>query len=148
MKCSTKILLPGIALAGTLLLAGNTIASSDETQSGTPKADAGMAMMPMHGQMQRMHEQMMKIKNASNPEEKQALMREHMTSMQGMMKMMHGMMAGQHQGGKHHKGSGKSPMNSPCADGGRISAMEQRMNMMQLMMGHMLENQGAQTHQK
>ena len=100
----------------------------------------------MHEQMQNMRERMMGMINAKSPEDRKQLMKEHMVSMQGMMKMMHGMMAGQaSEEGKHRHGkSSEDAADAPCAGDSRMGKMEQRMNMMQLMMEQMMKSRMEQ----
>lgn len=78
--------------------------------------------------MQDMHQKMM---TAKTPEERQALMGEHVRAMQGGMSMMKEMSGG--GGGASTKGALAPPKT-------RMEAMEQRMDMMQLMMEMMLDH--------
>ena len=129
-------------------------AGSDEASKPAPPAEAApdassLSVMPMWSQMQRMHEEMQAIHNASDPAERRRLMREHMEAMQGMMQMMHGMMAGQGMMmGRHGQGEPGS-MRGPMMGGGapapdsdrRLDMLEQRLNMMQMMMDQLLQTQ-------
>ena len=143
MKPSTA--LAAILFASVAAISGHAaLAATEGAQAPTPQSAPAMAEMPMHRQMQQMHSQMQKLHATTDPVARKALMKEHMASMQGMMKMMHGMMAGSPQP-KHGHGEGKSSAMQPCSGqaggGGRMGMLEQRMNMMQLMMDQMLQRQ-------
>ena len=142
---------PSTALATILFISVATVsgrvavaATEDEQTS------SAMAEMPMHQKMQQMRSQMKKLHATTDPDARKALMKEHMASMQGMMKMMHGMMAGGSPRHKHgdtegHNSSAMKPCSGQAGEGGRMGMLEQRMNMMQLMMDQMLQRQS--THQ-
>lgn len=157
MKDSKKSLFAVLLVTGSLALAQGVVAATDQTQppkeASMAGIGAGIATMPMHQQMKRMQEQMAKIHEATAPEERRKLMKEHTESMQDMMKMMHGMMAGQGMMGPRHRGmwspsgNAQGMMNPPCAEGAdsdRMARMEQRMNMMQMMMDQVLKAQSEQ----
>jgi hypothetical protein len=166
MKATAKVLVIAMAISAplvtpdTLLAAADTASTPVEAPQGT-----GMAIMPMQQQMLHMQEEMAKIHDTKDPKERLDLMREHAQSMQEMMQMMHGMMAGQGMMGGHGGGMGmgmgmtsQGQMAAPGTGGpgtmgpgamtpgvnammGRMGMMEQRMNLMQLMMDQMLEQQ-------
>ena len=89
-------------------------------------APMGGAMMD---NMRSMQAQMEKMRKTTDPKERDKLMQEHMKSMQDGMAKMHGMM-----GGAAAKGSDEAQQHA---------MMEQRMDMMQMMMEQMLEHQKA-----
>mgnify|MGYP001172779395 CR=1 FL=1 len=114
----------------------------------------GNAMSPEL--MKKMQEQMAKIRETSDPAERQKLMQEHFQSMQEAMQAMRGNSGGTGcccpqcaqaacakpagKGGKCARGMGAA------AQGGAMGTapanmMEQRMDMMQMMMENMLEHQ-------
>lgn len=152
MNVPNSKLLTVLALTSALGLAPNISAQTQKKSEHEHPSGAGVAKMPMHQHMQRMHAEMAKIHATTDPEERRKLMQAHMQSMRGMMQMMHGMMAGDSGGGMHHRrgaqrgggNHGQGMMNQPCGDGDRLARMEQRMNMMQMMMDHMLNNQTEQ----
>ena len=101
-----------------------------------PAAAKGVDTPQMQGNMKKMQEQMDKMGKTTDPKERQKLMGEHMQTMMDSMKMMHGTGGGMMMGGK------KSGM----ADGDMMKhheMMEQRMDMMQMMMGQMMQHQKA-----
>ena len=109
-------------------------------------------MQKMQEHMKEMQAQMEKIRQTTDPKERQRLMQEHMQGMREQMKMMQGMggcmmmrgmMGGRQQGtatpGK--KGSMDCPMMKGGDPGRGQEMMEQRMDMMQMMMEQMLQHQ-------
>ncbi|HHM05482.1 MAG TPA: hypothetical protein ENJ19_07040 [Gammaproteobacteria bacterium] len=147
-----RTLIAGMTVA-TVALSLPAMADGDhhgKGQSGAPMAgmmQGGQGMMDMsamHGQMVKMHEIMDKIHHAKSTAERRKLMREHMKAMHKGMGMMQGMMSGrmpggmdgQHQGAMM-KGSGGMP---------DVEALQQRLDMMQGMMGQMMEHM-LQQHQ-
>ena len=160
-----KGLAAGLALLLPIALM-NTASSASHGVAVAPMAVAekDMAKMPMHEQMGHMRTMMGRMQNATSPAERHELMQKHMASMQGMMKMMHGMMAGQSMiqskpgmgmmgpgqfespsAKDHEHGSNTSgAMPREGQDGAtRMMMMEERLNMMQMMMDQMLQNQDA-----
>ena len=99
-------------------------AEHDHTHAAAPSADKpeNSSTSTMMQQMQAMHEKMMAAKS---PAERQALMAEHVKLMQDGMKTM------QQMGMK----SGKHPMSAQI--------MQQRMDMLTMMMQMMMDRQGA-----
>ncbi|NIN58536.1 MAG: hypothetical protein GTN56_01670 [Xanthomonadales bacterium] len=107
--------------------------------------------MPMHDMMQKMRSQMMAIHESSDPDQRDELTRAHMDSMREMMNMMqemHGsegmmgmkgrMMMGGKPGDEMAPAEGEAKPMMPCR-----KQMQQRMDMMQMMMGQMMQNQAA-----
>ena len=122
---------------------------SAQDKAASEKPAMGMAMgheIPqMHENMKAMQAQMAKIRATTDPKERQKLMQAHMQAMQDGMKAMHGMgepmMKGDSQPGGMAQ-DGKKDM----AGGGMMKhhqMMEDRMNMMQMMMDQMLQHQQA-----
>ncbi len=105
--------------------AGSQGAKADE-HAGHHPASAASAPAPVAAapdrmkSMQQMHDKMM---SAKTPEARQALMAEHMKAMQDGMQMMKGM---------HAKGT-------PADMGQRQARLEERMDMMQMMMDMMMQ---------
>lgn len=160
-----KGLAAGLALLLPIALMG-TASSASHGVAVVPKVVAGedMAKKPMHEQMVQMRTMMERMQKATSPVERHELMQQHMASMQGMMQMMHGMMAGQtmiqSKSGMGMMGPGQSEspsakdhehgsstsgaMSKQGQDGAtRMMMMEERLNMMQMMMDQMLQNQDA-----
>jgi len=103
-------------------------------QAAKPAATGeGMAMM---GNMKGMQAQMARIRSTTDPKERQKLMEEHMKSMQDSMAKMRSMGGGM-MGGMASKGSDETRHHA---------MMEQRMDMMQMMMEQMLDHQKAMHH--
>ena len=119
--------------------------------ASTPDSMAGEKKMEkMQEQMKKMREQMEKIHATTDPQERQKLMEEHMQSMREGMKTMRGMggnkmgMMGKDKpmmedGGKEKDGK---PMGMKMMK--RHKIMEERLDMMQMMMEQMLEHENAE----
>jgi hypothetical protein len=134
---------------------------------------AGMKMEKMQEQMKKMQEQMEKIHSAKDPQQHQKLMKEHMQSMREGMKMMKGMGGGmkmEMMGGKkkgpatgaaeheHAQDAAGAQGGDQMADcmkmmdgmmgGGKMmkkhKMMEDRIDMMQMMMEQMMEHEEAE----
>jgi hypothetical protein len=101
-------------------------------------------MTHMQERMKTMQEQMNRIRETTDPEERKKLLQEHMQTMQEQMKdmramggeMMMGMMG---PGGG--RGAGGGGMMNPKARG---KMMQDRMDMMQMMMEHMMDQMQMQ----
>lgn len=89
-------------------------------------------MMGISKHMQEMQGIMLTIKNEPNPEKHQVLMQEHMQVMQQGMQMMHGGMGNDKNAGRK---MGAMDMEK------RMEMMGQRMGMMQMMMGQMMDHE-------
>lgn len=113
----------------------------------------GGMMDKMQGHMKKMMQQMDAIHKTDDPEKRDKLLQEHRQSMQEGMQMMRGMGGGMMngmmgkggggmmQGGGMHQGGGKTP----CGDKDmRHRMMEQRLDMMQMMMEQMMQHQEAE----
>jgi hypothetical protein len=131
--------------AAILLAAGMSLAQDAKvpasksgaavTQSGSP------ATGPMDDHMKKMHalhEQMA----AATPDERQALMAEQRQEMQQGMAMMDDM-PGMHQGGAMMDGAGSGMKEKTVDQKTQMRMMNQRMDMMQLMMQSMMDQQGG-----
>ena len=157
-----------IFLASLFALPMTQAADEDDHSAHHPDADqqqaapapdekaAGMAMGKMRENMKKMQEQMQKIHATTDPAERRKLMKEHMQSMQEGMKMM-GRMGGGMKGGdmmaKAKKDQGGSMMEDGGGDKGGMMGgmmmkkhkkMEDRMDMMQMMMEQMIEHEKAE----
>jgi hypothetical protein len=94
-------------------------------------------MQKMQDNMKVMQALMAQIHATKDPAERQRLMTQHMAAMQSQMAMMHGMRG---QMGSMMGGGGPGgPGPGPNAQGGP----QGRMDMMEMMMGQMLEHQAA-----
>ena len=111
---------------------------SAQDKSAPAKPGMGMDMdkdmSRMHARMQAMQAQMDAHRNTTDPAERRKLMQEHMQTMQENMKAMRGMggptmMGGQKGGGIKSAGPTQRP-----------EMMEQRMDMMQMMMEQMVQH--------
>ncbi len=92
-----------------------------------PAGAASAPASPAPDRMKAMREMHDKMMSAKTPEEKQALMAEHMKAMQGGMQMMKGM----------GRGMGAKGMPDDMAQ--RHKMIEDRMDMMQMMMDMMMQ---------
>jgi len=121
--------------------------TAGQSMSGMPMMDMDM----MHEQMAKMQKTMNKIHSIKNMEERQKLMRQHMQEMHkgmGMMGKMSEKMPGKMDrpmgiiGGHGKKGMMGDDDKMLDVDGmmKRHKMMEQRMSMMQGMMGQMMEH--------
>jgi TolA-binding protein len=122
---------------------------SRKPQASSQESDKQWAQMQEH--MKQMQTQMEKIHKTTDPKERQKLMQEHMQSMREHMKMMHGaggcMMMGMMARGDQ-SGTGKPDRGMNCgmmdADPShRQETLEQRMDMMQMMMDQMMQHEEA-----
>jgi hypothetical protein len=135
----TPILISAIAAVG-LLAACSTPAPvvSAQEQSAPAKPAMSMDMDKQMSQMQEkmkaMQVQMDKIRKTTDPKERQRLMQEHMQSMQENMKAMRDMGGPMMMGGK--KGG---MMEGDMMQ--RHGMMEKHMDMMQTMMGQMMQHE-------
>lgn len=139
-----KKLIGSIIVTG--LLSSPVFAAGDhqhDQHQQTKSSGSGMMdqqqMMKMHQHMDEMRELMGKIHKEEDPDKKQALMEQHMNSMHEGMNMMNEKMHG-----KMHGKSGMSNMPAMKMED-RMAQIEQRMDMMQKMMGEMAEHQVVET---
>jgi len=118
-----------------------------------PKAEDKTAAQ-MHDHMKKMQDLMARMQKTTDPAERKTLMDEHTKAMQEGMQTMRGMGGGMMQGmkmGEMMEGGmmGKAPKDGARKPGmGRGAPMspemmERRMDMMQMMMGQMMEHQKA-----
>ena len=124
-------------------------ADADRQQADSAPGDkaTGMKMEKMQEQMKKMREQMDRIHAAKDPQERQKLMTEHMQSMRDSMNTMHAMGGGMmgKKGEPMMEGSGDSggaPMGKMMMK--RHKMMEDRMDMMQMMLEQMMEHESAE----
>jgi len=117
-------------------LSAPIVSAQDKSAPASPAMSMGMdkQMPQMQENMKKMQAQMEKSQATTDPKERQALMQEHMQAMQENMKAMRGMggptmMGGQKGGGIKSAGPTQRP-----------EMMEQRMDMMQMMMEQMVQH--------
>ena len=137
-----------IAIAATLVaaLAGQPLASIAQSQDQpATKPTAGTQIDPklqqkMAEQMKSMHAQMDKMRQTTDAKEREKLLAEHMKSMQEAMRLMAGtgggmmgMMGGGMTSGGVMGGGPRGGVEDP-------QMIENRMDMMQMMMGNMMEH--------
>ena len=124
------------------------------------KSAAGMAgMQSMQQNMKTMYELMEKIHSTSDPAEKTQLLKQHMQAMRDQLKDMQGMSGGMMKGmmdGGMEQGAKKQKDGMAMMCGGKKGMksgdmmmkchrmMQARMDMMQDMMGQMLEHEEAE----
>ena len=134
------------------------IAAPAATQKDSEGPAGAAAMQPMQQNMKTMHEVMEKIQSSSDPAEKAELLKQHLQAMHDQMKMMlgmsGGMMMGMTQGGmgseakKRTNGTAMSCGKKGMKPGDMMmkchQMMQARMDMMQDMMGQMLEHEEAE----
>ena len=121
-------------------------ASAPDNMAGEKK------MEKMQEQMKKMHDQMEKIHATKDPQERQKLMEEHMQSMRDGMKAMRGMgggkmgMMGKKKDGPMMEDGGKEKDGKPMGMMmmKRHKMMENRLDMMQMMMEQMMEHENAE----
>ena len=119
---------------------------ADQSQAAPAQDDkaAGMEMKKMQEKMKKMHDPMSNIQSTSDPKKRQKLMDEHMQSKRESMKMLRGMSGGM---------MGKKKKGEPVTEDGEAMGgmqtvmmahhklMEDRMDMMQMMMEQMMEHE-------
>ncbi len=93
----------------------------------------------MQDRMKRMQEQMDRIHKTTDPKERQKLLDEHRQTMMENMKAMRGM------GMMHGDAKGGPMKGDPTA---QAAQMEQRMDMMQMMMEHMMQRESMRAPSK
>lgn len=95
----------------------------------------------MQQRMQKMQAQMDRIQKTTDPKERQKLLDEHYRTMMENMQAMRGM-GGPMMMGMHGDAKGMSMKGGDPA--ARSAQMEQRMDMMQMMMEHMMQREQMQ----
>jgi len=134
--------------------AGHHPADAAAAPATATQEAAAMSQQRMQDNMKKMHGLMEKTHAAKSPEEKQRLLEQHHGAMHEQMKMMNGMKGGDGKmpmmGGKGGPG-GKGGMGEKggMMDGEMMKhhqAMMHRMDMMQDMMGQMMEHMSAEHH--
>ena len=117
-------------------------AMKDKAMHMNMNMDMSKQMLQMQDNMKKMQTQMEKIRATSDPKERQKLMQEHMQSMQDNMKMMHGMGGPMMMGADQASGMKMADKKGNLTQGDmmkRHTLMEQRMDMMQMMMEQMMQ---------
>lgn len=117
------------------------------TKPAPAKPAMGMDMDKHASQMQEkmkaMQGQMDTIRQTTDPKERQKLMQEHMQAMQANMEMMRGMGGAAMKGGGEHGGMAMGGKEAGMSGGDmtkRHEMMEQRVDMMQMMMEQMMQH--------
>ena len=114
-------------------------------QPSAPGMGMGPSAMPrMQDNMKKMQDLMAKIHASNDVAERRQLLEQHSKAMQEQMEMMHGM--GRGAGGMQ----GASPTDEGMMKKMMMNhqSMQDRMDMMEQMMGQMLQHQDAQQHAK
>jgi uncharacterized membrane protein (DUF106 family) len=126
------------AFLTALVLALPTAHGQTDTQSPDAKQ-----MTQMQERMKKMQEQMDRIHQAKDAKERQKLMQEHMQTMKEQMKDMRGMGGGMMMGmtGERGRGTPRPSGEDPAA---REKMTQDRMDMMQMMMEHMMDQMQMQ----
>ncbi len=110
--------------------------TSPTTQSGSP------SMGPMDEHMKKLQALHEKMATVATADERQALMAEQRQEMQQGMAMMDDIHV-MHHGGPMMGGDGKGMKGKAVDQKTQMQMMDQRMDMMQLMMQSMMDQQGA-----
>lgn len=117
-----------VALTFVLLPTAYAVDGPDDHAAHHP-ANAATPLAPqVDAQMKRMQDMHRQMQAATTPEQRAALMKDHMAAMQGGMTMM-AQMSGS------PKGAGKQSMGH--------GSMNERMDMMEMMMQMMMDREGA-----
>lgn len=147
-----KTLFATMLAAGIVGFASIDVSAQDKP---APKPGAGMQMdqkprQQMMERMKQMQAETQRIHETRDPAERAKLMQDHMKHMQEGMQMMRGMggesmgmMGGGMMGGGGHMMQG----GKRGAGGQTMPMIEQRMDMMQMMMEQMMQHQGMMSGQ-
>lgn len=109
--------------------------------SGTPpSAGSPDSRAAMQQRMQTMQQQMDRIHKTTDPKERQKLLDEHYRTMMENMKAMRGSGGPMSMGMKMH-GDAKGAPHKGADPADRAAHMEQRMEMMHMMMEHMMQRE-------
>jgi hypothetical protein len=147
----------GAALVA-LVLAGSFAARADDRPAASPTPQESQAIAQMQARMQAMQAQMAQLQTVTDPVERQKLLSAHMELMQEQMASMRsmggGMMQTMHGGAGMGMGTGTQGMGGGMARGGmglqqdpnaatrapgaRHQLMEDRVDMLQMMMEQMM----------
>jgi len=115
--------------------------SADQSDSATT-ADEAAALQKMQDQMQKMQDEMARIQSTKSPAERRKLMHQHWQSMMQGMTMMNQCCGGQMMMGMmgHMGGQGAGGMHGGM---GTMSPqmMQNRMDLMQMMMDQIMQHQ-------
>lgn len=144
-----------ITLAAFVTVVFGQTAAADTMGHGPMMSNQSMPMMStMHQQMQAMQSQMKKIHATRDQDERMQLMSEHMQSMQEAMEMIGSIPHPDMQTATMGMGGAHSSVIQQCTDGSAQCQqmnqmadwqrhMQQRMDMMQMMMQQMLEHEAV-----
>ncbi len=132
-----SIAVAAFALSSPAVLAADDHHPAEGKKVAAPAKSAG-DRASMQDRMKRMQEQMDRIQKTTDPKERQKLLDEHRQTMMENMKTMRGM-------GMHGDAKG-GPMKGDSA--AHAAQMEQRMDMMQMMMEHMMQRESMRSPSK
>lgn len=114
--------------------------------SAQPGVHSGKRIEAMRSEMLKMMDQMRQLQQTKDPAERQRLLDEHMQTMQETMRTMQGMGGPMAMGmmGAQQKDGAAGHVHGTSHGAGtneRMNMMEQRMDMMQMMMGQMMQQE-------
>ena len=135
MKTLTSLLLASALVAAPI---ATSYAHQHTDKSDMPMMDSQM-MKKMQTHMEEMQAVLDAVKSESDPEKREAMLHEHAKKMQDMMGMMEGKDSMGMKDGKGMKGGmGMEHKHSDMSTDDKMKMMEQRMAMMEDMMGQMM----------
>jgi hypothetical protein len=135
MKTLTSLLLASALVAAPI---ATSYAHQHTDKSDMPMMD-GQMMKKMQTHMEEMQAVLDAVKSESDPEKREAMLHEHAQKMQDMMGMMEGKDSMGMKDGKGMKGGmGMKHKHSDMSTDDKMKMMEQRMAMMEDMMGQMM----------
>jgi protein CpxP len=135
MKTLTSLLLASALVAAPI---ATSYAHQHTDKSDMPMMDSQM-MKKMQTHMEEMQAVLDAVKSESDPEKREAMLHEHAQKMQDMMGMMEGKDSMGMKDGKGMKGGmGMKHKHSDMSTDDKMKMMEQRMAMMEDMMGQMM----------
>jgi len=111
-----------------------------------PAMNMEKTMPQMHANMQKMQQQMEKLQATTDPKERQKLMDEHMLAMQETMKTMHSLGGPMMMGSDRHAGMAMTDKKIAMTEADMMqhhTLMENRVDMMQMMMEQMVQHNQA-----
>lgn len=155
MKAAPKLIATLLFVSSLSAAHAQTPGKSPPTPlpESSPDRQTGSGMQDMRASMKKMQEQMAKIRSTSDPAERQKLMAEHMATMReamGTMMKTDGSGMGMMPGGGMMRGDAKKSTieQEPNYMRGRMGMMEQRVDMMQMMMEQMMQHQDMMDHRQ
>lgn len=134
-----------------LVLAGAVVVRADDRSAVNPSGQQAESLDQMQARMQTMQAQIAQLQRTTDPAERQKLLSAHMQLMQEQMASMRtmggGMMQMMHGGGMATGGMGmqRDADGGPRSPGLRHQMMEDRVDMLQMMMEQMMEQMQMQS---